>query len=308
MRATLVPLLARAAPAVRPSIAARSPSRWVAMSAKGKGKKGGDANDAKDGYGGEASVGKATGGQTSADALTAAALKEAGISVILGSKSFTRKAILKEMGIPYEVAVADIDEKAIGDRTDSPKDLVMAIAVAKADAIVKKMGEELGPDMDGQWPIAKDTMLVTCDQVVVHDGVVREKPESKDQAREFIRGYGVSAPSTVGATVVTDLETGGRCVAFDRSTVTFAPVPEETVEFLVQEGECMNCAGGLMAEHPKMAPLVTELNGAMDSIMGLGKRVVGGLLMEALLDRKLKGLSGGIKKEFIPEDQRVEKS
>ena len=74
MRATLVPLLARAAPAVRPSIAARSPSRWVAMSAKGKGKKGGDANDAKDGYGGEASVGKATGGQTSADALTAAAL------------------------------------------------------------------------------------------------------------------------------------------------------------------------------------------------------------------------------------------
>ena len=209
---------------------------------------------------------------------------------------------------PYEVAVADIDEKAIGDRTDSPKDLVMAIAVAKADAIVRKMAAELGPDMDGQWPIAKDTMLVTCDQVVVHDGVVREKPESKDEAREFIRGYGVSAPSTVGAIVVTDLETGGRCVAFDRSTVTFAPVPEEIVEFLVNEGECMNCAGGLMVEHPKMAPLVTELDGAMDSIMGLGKRVVGGLLMEALLDRKLKGLSGGIKKEFIPEDQRVEKS
>ena len=64
----------------------------------------------------------------------------------------------------------------------------MAIAVAKADAIVKKMGKELGPDMDGQWPIAKDTMLVTCDQVVVHDGVVREKAESKDEAREFIRG------------------------------------------------------------------------------------------------------------------------
>ena len=46
MRATLVPLLARAAPAVRPLIAARSPSRSVAMSANGKGKKGGDAKDA----------------------------------------------------------------------------------------------------------------------------------------------------------------------------------------------------------------------------------------------------------------------
>ena len=220
MRATLVPLLARAAPAVRPSIAARSPSRWVAMSAKGKGKKGGDANDAKDGYGGEASVGKATGGQTSADALIAAALKEAGISVILGSKSFTRKAILKEMGIPYEVAVADIDEKAIGDRTDFPKDLAMAIAVAKADAIVKKMGEELGPDMDGQWPIAKDTMLVTCDQVVVHDGVVREKPGVEGRGQGVHPRVRRPASSTVGAIVVTDPETGGRCVAFDRSTVT----------------------------------------------------------------------------------------
>ena len=111
MRATLVPLLARAAPAFRPSMGNRasSSSRWVAVSAKGSGKKAGDAKGGE-GYGGEASVGEASGGQTSADAATAAELKDAGIKVILGSKSFTRKAILKEMGIDYTVAVADIDE------------------------------------------------------------------------------------------------------------------------------------------------------------------------------------------------------
>ena len=111
MRATLVPLLARAAP--RSTLDRRPvPSRSVAMSAKGKGKKGGDANDAKDGYGGEASVGKATGGQTSADADRRGA-EGSRDQRHPQSKSFTRKAILKEMGIPYEVAVADIDEKAI---------------------------------------------------------------------------------------------------------------------------------------------------------------------------------------------------
>ena len=108
MRATLVPLLARAAPALRPSMGNRasSSSRSVAVSAKGSGKKAGDAKGG--GYGGEASVGEASGGQTTADAATAAELKDAGIKVILGSKSFTRKAILKEMGIEYTVAVADI--------------------------------------------------------------------------------------------------------------------------------------------------------------------------------------------------------
>ena len=55
-------------------------------------------------------------------------------------------------------------------------------------------------------------------------------------------------------------------------------------------------------------------NGVINSLMEApnaaieGLASLGGLLMEALLDRKLKGLSGGIKKEFIPEDQRVEKS
>ena len=308
MRATLVPLLARAAPALRPSMGNRasSSSRSVAVSAKGSGKK---AGDAKGGYGGEASVGEASGGQTSADAATAAELKDAGIKVILGSKSFTRKAILKEMGIEYTVAVADIDEKAVGDRTKlTPKDLVMAVACAKADAIVAKMANELGPDMAGQWPLAVDTMLVTCDQVVVHEGKVREKPESVDEARSFITSYGESPPSTVGAIVVTDLETGERSAGFDGSTVAFAPIPDDVVDFLVEEGECMNCAGGLMVEHPKMSPLITEFTGSMDSIMGLGKRVLGGLLSEALLTRRLKGLSGGYEKEVIPVDQRIDKA
>ena len=66
MRATLVPLLARAAPAVRPSIAARSPSRWVAMSAKGKGKKG---KKGKKGHGKKGKKGKKgpTSGRTHGD-------------------------------------------------------------------------------------------------------------------------------------------------------------------------------------------------------------------------------------------------
>ena len=53
----------------------------------------------------------------------------------------------------------------------------------------------------------------------------------------------------------------------------------------LKEGECFHCAGALMVEHPKMHPLVTRLDGSMDSIMGLSKKVVGRLLLEAIEHR-----------------------
>jgi hypothetical protein len=42
----------------------------------------------------------------------------------------------------------------------------------------------------------------------------------------------------------------------DSSEVHFSPIPDESIDFLVEEGECFHCAGGLMVEHPKMNSLV----------------------------------------------------
>ena len=44
-----------------------------------------------------------------------------------------------------------------------------------------------------------------------------------------------------------------------------------------------------MVEHPKMAPLTREIKGSMDSLMGLSKTVVGGLLMDAIAEREKAG-------------------
>ena len=42
---------------------------------------------------------------------------------------------------------------------------------------------------DGSFPSASGprTLLVTCDQVVVHSGRILEKPESNDECRSYIR-------------------------------------------------------------------------------------------------------------------------
>ena len=62
------------------------------------------------------------------------------------------------------------------------------------------------------------------------DGVVREKPADAAQARAFIASYGRSPPSTVGAIVVADVDTGAVFAASDTSTIAFrGPIPEATV-------------------------------------------------------------------------------
>ena len=93
------------------------------------------------------------------------------MKIILGSKSKGRKRMLEEMGIEFEVMVADINEKAI--RFDDPKELVLALARAKAEVLKQKIPEP--------------TILITSDQVVVWEGKIREKPENEKEARFFAR-------------------------------------------------------------------------------------------------------------------------
>ena len=77
-----------------------------------------------------------------------------------------------EHGFSYEVAKADIDEKAI--RHPDPQTLVLRLAHAKAAAVIAKL-EAAGGGGSG--------LLVTCDQVVLHEGRILEKPEDAEEVR-----------------------------------------------------------------------------------------------------------------------------
>ncbi len=76
--------------------------------------------------------------------------------------------------LTIEVARADIDEKAL--RRDSPRELVLALAHAKADALLPRLAGAAADAAGGAY-------LITCDQVVLHDDVIREKPADADEAR-----------------------------------------------------------------------------------------------------------------------------
>lgn len=195
--------------------------------------------------------------------------------IILGSSSVARQKILAEMGYEFKVMAADIDEKSI--RREQPEELVMVLAEAKADAIISRL-----KITDYEEKHTEPTLLLTSDIVVVHEGIIREKPTSKNEARQYLKGYSGGHVSTVGSVLVTNLKTGKRSVGVDKAEVYFHDIPDEVIENLIDEGVVFRVAGGLLLEHPLTLPFVEAVIGTTDSVMGLPKALTEKLIREAL--------------------------
>ncbi|KAJ0025921.1 hypothetical protein Pint_08965 [Pistacia integerrima] len=125
-------------------------------------------------------------------------------------------------------------------------------------------------------------LLLNDLEVVVYEGVIREKPSSKEEARQFIKGYSGGQCATVGSVLVTNVKTGFRKGESDRVEINFHEIPDETIEKLIEEGVVLNVAGGLIIEHPLILPCVKQVVGTMDSVMGLPKALTEKLIKEAL--------------------------
>ncbi len=158
---------------------------------------------------------------------------------------------------------------------------MLALARAKADALRARLTAADNTSTLARGGPPLPLLLLTADQVVVHKDRIREKPADVAEARRFVRSYGGSSARTVGALAVTNLATGAAFAALDLAEVFFRPIPEEVVEQLVADGDCLRCAGGLMVEHPLVAPYVERIQGGMDSVMGLGMDVATRLLLQA---------------------------
>ncbi|KAL8141194.1 hypothetical protein V2J09_007215 [Rumex salicifolius] len=228
--------------------------------------------------------------------------KSAPFKLILGSSSVARRKILAEMGYEFSIKTADIDEKSI--RKEKPEELVMALAEAKADAIVSKLqvSDSQVKDAEPTLLLAADTaepivskipvseqksedaptLLITGDQVVVYEGIIREKPANKEEARQFLRDYSGHSAATVSSVLVMNLKTGFRKVECDRVEILFHEIPEEAMDKLIEEGATLYVAGGLLIEHPLILPYVKEVVGSIDSVMGLPKAVAERLIQETL--------------------------
>jgi septum formation protein len=103
-------------------------------------------------------------------------MSRAALTLILASKSASRRAMLDAAGVAYESIPADIDERAVeaGLAGAAPGEVAEALAVAKAAAVASS------------HPAA---LVLGSDSLVVCAGRRFDKPRSRDEAAEHLRFF-----------------------------------------------------------------------------------------------------------------------
>ena len=98
------------------------------------------------------------------------------MSIILASKSASRRAMLDAVGVRYESIPAGIDERAVeeGLAGCAPGEVAEALSVAKASDIAAAHGSRL---------------VLGSDSLVVCEGRRFDKPETREQAAEHLRFF-----------------------------------------------------------------------------------------------------------------------
>ncbi|KYQ90139.1 maf family protein [Tieghemostelium lacteum] len=193
-------------------------------------------------------------------------------NLILGSSSIWRKKVLEDLGFTFKTISPDIDEKAIRDA--DPKKLTLLISRAKAQALIDRVKSEFG-DNGGEGFI-----LVCSDQVIVCNGVIREKPLSIKECKEYLSSYEHHPAVAVVSVVVVNTKTNKIVEGTETATQHFHKIPESRQDELIKQGDVLNCAGGFTVEH--MSDVTDRLDGEIQTVMGLPKTLTLNLIKQAM--------------------------
>ena len=182
----------------------------------------------------------------------------ADVQIILGSSSRERAEILDEIGWKYRVISPNIDERAV--TCSDPFRLPVLIAKAKATSILGQLEGDRTP-----------TVIITCDQIVLFQNEIRNKPEDETEARAFLESYQDGAiVQTISAVVATHVPSGRQSGEIDLCTVHWSGIPPSAIDnFLESKPGIYHSCGGFLIEDPDFVNCVDRIEGELDSIRGL---------------------------------------
>ena len=158
-------------------------------------------------------------------------LASSGRPLILGSTSRYRKELLTRLRIPFETAAPDVDETPHSN--ESPKDLALRLALAKARAVALKH---------------PDAVVIGSDQVADLDGIPLGKPGNHTNAilqLQRMRGKTVIFQTALS---VVCIATGYERTDLAEVKVKFRNLSDAEIESYLRAEEPYDCAGSAKSE------------------------------------------------------------
>ena len=169
--------------------------------------------------------------------------------LILASASPSRKMLLEQAGLDFEVVVSGVDETVPPDYT--PAQTVEALAQRKGQAV-----QALRPEAP----------IIAADSVVSIDGLILGKPKDGEAAKATLRRLSGRTHELITGVC---LLINGRMDLFHQVTqVTFYPLTEEEIAEYVALGESRGRAGAYGIEGIGVV-LVQSIQGDYPNIVGL---------------------------------------
>jgi septum formation protein len=195
------------------------------------------------------------------------------VQLVLASQSPARFQVLRAAGIEPVQYVSGVDEDALASSMPgaSPEQLVAALAEAKARTVTDAVAAE-----------HPDSVVVGCDSMLAHDGMLVGKPGSADRARErwVLMGGGTGVLLTGHAVLrVSDGVIGAVATGTAQTTIRFgSPSPAE-IDAYIDTGEPMVVAGGFTLDGYG-GWFVDGVDGDPSSVIGISLPLTRRLLVE----------------------------
>jgi septum formation protein len=173
------------------------------------------------------------------------------IPLILASASPRRKELLAQLGVPFEVVVADVTEHE--DPATDPRVMVAHNAALKADWVSSRN---------------PDAIVLGADTTVFLDGAAINKPQDLDEARSMLRRLSGREHTVYTGVAVRRRSTGLRIDQGISSQVTFKPLGNAVIEEYVRLVNTLDKAGAYSIQD-QTDMIIEGYRGSFSNIMGL---------------------------------------
>lgn len=172
------------------------------------------------------------------------------MELILASNSPRRKELLSDEGFTFSVVSSEYEEKAF---TLDPIKTTLTFALGKAMDVFNKVQDK------------SNTVVLGADTIVYNDGVILNKPNGDEQAREMLKGLSNKTHKVItGYCIVSEKEVVSDYVT---TLVTFNDLSDELISSYVKSGLYKGKSGSYGIQDPY--PLVKCFDGSMNNVIGL---------------------------------------
>lgn len=175
--------------------------------------------------------------------------------IILASSSPRRQEILKLLNIPFKVIIPNIDETISS--AIEPEEIPEFLAREKVTAVI----HSLPPQQEILWILGADT-------IILKEGKIFGKPDSRAQAEAFIREFSGKTHQVITSVVLYN----GRKKTFVSKNavtkVTFSELSDKEINWYLDTEEWHGAAGGYRIQSLASC-FIKSIEGTQSCVTGL---------------------------------------